>query len=215
MPLPELTITNATETRFLFGSFSLDGEEAIFNGAVIFGTDLTFDPETGLPTGGTIDRVELQTRGELDIRAVHAIYGDINANVFQLNAAFETADSPWFDPAHFFGSDFLSTLKTASWGGSSGDDTFTGSEHGDELRGFDGNDEIYGGDGADLIKGHTGNDSLYGGEGRDTLMGGDGNDKLYGGAEKDYLFGGGGNDSLYGGTRHVRRGRQRPYEWRQ
>ena len=200
MPLTEPTITNMSETRFLYGTFTMSGEDAVFYGAVIFGSDLTYDASTGLPNGGTVDRIELQTRGELGTQEVHAVYEDIASNVVQLNNAFATADAPWYDPTQFFGTALMEADKEINWGGGSADDVFTGSNYGDTLLGRDGNDELYGNDGEDDIRGHDGNDVIYGGVGRDDLAGGAGEDQIFGGTGKDMIHGGDGHDTIDGGA---------------
>jgi len=61
---------------------------------------------------------------------------------------------------------------------------------------------ITGGDGNDLLRGSAGNDTLVGGNGNDTLEGDSGNDSLTGGDGDDLLDGGGsgGFDILVGGA---------------
>lgn len=98
-------LSNAGPDRFLFGTFDTENDPPLFHGTVIFGTDLVFDPDTGLPVSGRIDRIELQTRSEVEVIETHAVHDDIAASVSSLNDAFQTADAPWFDPAIFAGTD--------------------------------------------------------------------------------------------------------------
>ncbi|SFD68936.1 DUF4214 domain-containing protein [Massilia yuzhufengensis] len=110
--------------------------------------------------------------------------------------------------------------------GTSGADTFHGSDLADTMDGLGGDDTLngYGGDDilnggdepvqqyytpGDRINGGAGNDTLHGNGGNDWLWGGDGNDRIYGDADNDNLHGeagddlldgGAGNDSLNGGS---------------
>ena len=90
-------ISNTGETRFLFGTFSDADGEPVFHGAVVYGSDLTYDTDTNLPNGGTVERIEVQTRSAVAVLSTHATYPDINTAVADLNAAFADADTPWFD----------------------------------------------------------------------------------------------------------------------
>jgi Ca2+-binding RTX toxin-like protein len=83
--------------------------------------------------------------------------------------------------------------------GTTGDDSFTGTDAADLIFGMDGNDVVTGLQGSDYLFGGTGNDILYGGDLTDTLVGGSGNDRLYGEAAADWLLGGVGDDTLEGG----------------
>jgi Ca2+-binding RTX toxin-like protein len=80
------------------------------------------------------------------------------------------------------------------------DDTFTGGNLADTIRGFGGNDLLDGGNGADYIDGGNGNDYILGGDGADTLIGGLGNDRQYGGAGEDVLYLSAGADYIDGGV---------------
>lgn len=62
-----------------------------------------------------------------------------------------------------------------------------------------GNDTLTGSDIADTIKGYAGKNTLYGGEGGDKLFGGDKQDRLFGDQGKDKLLGGAGDDTMTGG----------------
>lgn len=83
--------------------------------------------------------------------------------------------------------------------GSVGDDTLTGNDAANVLRGMDGDDSVYGGMGGDTIwagGGDTGDDTVDGGMGGDIIAGGAGHDVLVGGMDRDTVFGGTGNDSV-------------------
>ncbi len=73
----------------------------------------------------------------------------------------------------------------------SGNDTFSGTNHGDR---------IDSGKGLDIIYGNNGNDTLYGGSDHDWIDGGSGDDRLYGGSGIDQLTGSSGNDYISGGS---------------
>lgn len=62
--------------------------------------------------------------------------------------------------------------------GTTGADSFVGSEFGDWLRGGSGNDYLEGYAGDDRLEGGAGNDTLYGGSGLDILTGGAGADQF-------------------------------------
>ncbi|MFC9523392.1 calcium-binding protein, partial [Bacillus velezensis] len=82
--------------------------------------------------------------------------------------------------------DFVETAR--SWNGTDGDDTYTATDEGNNLRAGAGND---------IVHGQGGNDRIFGGEGDDQLFGGDGNDVIYGDGGADVLDGGAGDDMLY------------------
>ncbi|MCA1904108.1 MAG: 5'-nucleotidase C-terminal domain-containing protein [Cyanobacteria bacterium KgW148] len=83
--------------------------------------------------------------------------------------------------------------------GTAGNDTLTGGNTAQLIRGLDGNDRITGGPGNDRINGNGGNDTIFGGAGADFLFGGKGDDVLNGGEGADVLSGDLGNDTLTGG----------------
>ena len=55
----EPIVTSSSALRFFYGTTTLSGDASVFSGVVVQCTDLVFDPETGFPVGGTIDRIEL------------------------------------------------------------------------------------------------------------------------------------------------------------
>lgn len=94
----------------------------------------------------------------------------------------------------------------ATFTGTSGSDTISGSKNADVIYGLGGadyldgkkgDDLIYGGNGADTILGDKGNDILYGDAGNDSLFGENDDDTLDGGLGADSLDGGDGNDIIY------------------
>jgi len=62
--------------------------------------------------------------------------------------------------------------------GTPGDDSFTGTENGDDIRGGPGRDRISGGDGDDCLRGGRGPDRLRGGAGEDLIIGNRGADRV-------------------------------------
>ena len=93
--------------------------------------------------------------------------------------------------------------------GGGGDDTIDGGGSLDVLLGGAGNDSILGGGGNDILRGGSGNDTIEGGEGNDhvrgdsgddSIDGGEGNDLLLGDAGADTITGGEGNDTIAGGS---------------
>ena len=90
-------ISNTGDTRFLFGTFTDAGNTPVFHGAVVYGVGLTYGAGTNLPNGGTVDRIEVQTRTTAEVLTTHATYPDINSAVVDLNTAFMGATTPWYD----------------------------------------------------------------------------------------------------------------------
>ena len=90
-------ISNTGETRFLFGTYTDVEHAPVFHGAVVYGANFTYDPETDLPMGGTVERIEVQTRSAVGVLTKHATYPDIDTAVADLNIAFADAQTPWFD----------------------------------------------------------------------------------------------------------------------
>ncbi|HEY0113106.1 MAG TPA: calcium-binding protein, partial [Allosphingosinicella sp.] len=91
--------------------------------------------------------------------------------------------------------------------GTRGDDSLTGTEESDRLRGLGGNDTIqtaglgdwmYGGPGNDLlISSDTSASALYGESGNDILVGGSIGEEMNGGSGDDTIHGGGGSDRIW------------------
>jgi Ca2+-binding RTX toxin-like protein len=98
------------------------------------------------------------------------------------------------------GDDFL--VGTAAGGSimaGAGNDTITGDDVQNYLRGEDGADSIVGGAVFDDINGNMGNDTIDGGLGDDWVVGGKGDDSQSGGDGDDIVLGNLGNDTLDGG----------------
>jgi len=86
--------------------------------------------------------------------------------------------------------------------GLGGNDIITGNVNFDLIFGGDGDDQIFGGAGRDRLEGDNGNDIIYGGDGDDRIDGGrdDGNDRLYGEEGDDFFLDNGGSDLIIGGN---------------
>ena len=196
----EPIVTSSSALRVFYGTTTLSVDASVFSGVVVHGTDLVFDPETGFPVGGTIDRIEPQTRSDIDGNTVLAVYDNIDAEVSQLDNAFSDTATPWYDPANFFSSDFMQAAGITTWKGGAGNDDMTGSDRSDLMRGGDGDDTVYGGEGRDYILVGSGDDLIDGGAEKDELRGGDCDDMIYGGDANDIIHGDSGEDMLFGGT---------------
>jgi Ca2+-binding RTX toxin-like protein len=109
-----------------------------------------FDPQTGLPTTGTITSWNESSSG---------------ADVFTLSDFSQT----WADYSGFVNSgDTNAYLNDLLAGG----DTIGGGDRNDTLFALDGNDTLKGGGGRDHLDGGNGRDMLLGGAGSDVLTGG-------------------------------------------
>jgi hypothetical protein len=80
-----------------------------------------------------------------------------------------------------------------------GNDTITGGDAQNYLRGDEGDDVLSGGAGFDDINGNMGNDTVHGGDGDDYSVGGKDNDQLFGDGGNDIVWGNLGNDTCDGG----------------
>lgn len=98
----------------------------------------------------------------------HAVSGTSAADTFDLGGLTSVSGLPYIDAG-------------------SGNDTVTGSDFADDLRGGAGNDTLNGGGGNDILTGDDGNDTLNGGGGNDILIGGNGTDTYHGGSGDDVL----------------------------
>src|SRR2546421_7967000 len=75
----------------------------------------------------------------------------------------------------------------ATFNGTEGNDSISGSGDADTINGFGGND---------FLAGNSGDDSIVGGAGNDTIYGDGGNDWVEGGTGNDLVSGSGGQDSI-------------------
>ena len=196
-----------------------------FSPAVIPGTQLGYDFDSGLPANDAIGRdYGIQGFG-VGGSEVGSTSGDSGGPSF-INGQVAGVVSYGFRPITpgvdvtdendtSFGEIFADTRVSAYAGwidttlaqSNSGNDTFIGTSRGDRLFSNAGNDTVQGNAGDDLIAagrdndvllGSDGNDLLFGNRGNDNLDGGNGNDVLFGGRDFDTLTGGAGDDLLSG-----------------
>jgi Ca2+-binding RTX toxin-like protein len=83
--------------------------------------------------------------------------------------------------------------------GTNNDDTIIGTFLNDRIFGRDGDDTLNGAYGSDTIEGNDGEDTVQGAELDDQIYGDKGNDVLSGGDGNDYISAGDGTDELYSG----------------
>lgn len=129
---------------------SEDGFDQLYQGTG-FGN---FDPETGVPTTGTMTSWT-QSSGGLP--------------VFTMTKFSQSWEDYW---------GFVDSGKTQVYLHTifRGADTLVGGRGDDQLSGFEGNDTLKGGKGDDSLKGYHGRDVLLGGRGGDFLVGGQNDD---------------------------------------
>eukprot|EP00581_Thalassiosira_minuscula_P022735 CAMPEP_0184416812 /NCGR_PEP_ID=MMETSP0738-20130409/9759_1 /TAXON_ID=385413 /ORGANISM="Thalassiosira miniscula, Strain CCMP1093" /LENGTH=768 /DNA_ID=CAMNT_0026776337 /DNA_START=64 /DNA_END=2367 /DNA_ORIENTATION=+ len=109
-----------------------------------------------------------------------------------VNLATGTATGTWDGDA------FTHTISNVEevWGSRTGNDTLTGDDGDNYLRGRGGDDSLLGGLGNDILRGDEGNDTLRDGGGNDDLRGGEGNDTWFMGSGNDTFDGGAGIDTV-------------------
>ncbi len=78
------------------------------------------------------------------------------------------------------------------------DDTVTGSNSADQIKGLAGDDVLFGHGGDDIITGDIGNDIIFAGMGNDHINGGFDADEISGGSGADYILGESGADKILG-----------------
>lgn len=132
-----------------------------------------------------------------------SLTGDANANVLQGSFGNDTLDggggsdtADYSDASSWLSITLENVGNTIVEAGDLGQDTLINIEN---LIGGDGNDTLTGNQEANILKGGEGDNQLFGGDGNDTLIGGSTCDIIEGGEGNDRLFGGGGADTLTGG----------------
>ncbi len=103
-------------------------------------------------------------------------------------------DEPEDEPLTLIG-----TFRQDTLTGGNNDDLIKGRAGADTIIGNGGQDTIFGGFGSDDISGDQGDDLIYGGFGSDNISGGQGNDRIFGNLGRDFIRGDQGNDILTGG----------------
>jgi serralysin len=149
---------------------------------VVSGTDAQTDIFAG---GSGTDKIVATGAGYLTLATFNA--GTASIEIWEGNG-FGVIGTTAANSLNF--SALLAVSDLAYVDGDSGNDTITGSQFDDDLRGGLGNDTLYGGLGDDILTGGAGTDRLYGGDGDDTFVvsgmdaqsdthaGGDGTDKI-------------------------------------
>lgn len=147
-----------------------------FNSNITYGQDaeiLNFDnnpyPIVTILDNGGYDCLDLSgwnTASRIDLQAGHS--SDANDMTKNIWIAFDTI------------------IENAVGGG--GNDSLTGNDVDNVLRGGMGNDRIYGLSGNDYLNGDDGNDLLVGGAGQDLLDGGSGDDQMSGNTGDDWYY---------------------------
>ncbi len=166
-------------------------------GAVV-GTLTTVDPDAGDSFTYTVsdNRFEV-VGGQLKLKDGVSLDFEKGAELAVTVTSTDSSGysvSESFDIAVVNGHDTYATRTI----GTSGKDTFAGTDMNDAYDGARGNDTISGGQGDDQLWGGAGNDTIDGGADNDALYGGNGNDNIKGGAGNDFLDGGNNNDTLAG-----------------
>jgi len=147
---------------------------------------------------GTINTIRLTTLGN----ALNTATGDLVLNGGIVTTATESISISGLNltnAPHVRGD--VHNLIASFMGGGPGGDTIDTSllmnviwYQGHNLLGSTGGDTYWGSDFSDVVRGFGGNDSLYGSLGSDRISGGGGRDLIVGGAGRDILTGGAGAD---------------------
>jgi Ca2+-binding RTX toxin-like protein len=207
------------QTTQMFVMQMADGA-GIFRQVTVQGTKLSFDPATGLVSGGLISSLrydiitddgktrhvsDSHTWGglNLDARALAEAFGTTYwSHVKVVTERFATLDT-FKDVARSFYTDDKAVMDGTDLGerlqGSVRSEVLDGHGGNDLLRGQAGDDTIIGGDGDDRMLGGIGNDVLTDTSGkRNVFSGGAGDDQMTGGASNDQMSGDVGRDMLFG-----------------
>lgn len=154
----------------LWGEADYNTTNTIYNAPRTSTVDLIWD------TGGANDKFDAGARTD-------PVKFDLRQGYF---SSFDATD----DVVIAFGVD----IENAD--GGKGDDTITGNDLSNLLRGDSGRDDLFGKGANDRMFGNVSRDRLFGEDGNDYLIGGSGNDVLFGGAGTDRLRGNHGMDSF-------------------
>ncbi|NQV25636.1 MAG: pre-peptidase C-terminal domain-containing protein [Rhodopirellula sp.] len=181
---------NGGDTLTVTGSGAADSFDIRQSGSDLVirrGTSSISIPTTGLAAG--IENVVVNAGNGNDMITVG------NLNQVGLLALFVNGDDG-NDTITAFGANIGSVRFQID--GGAGNDTLTGSDNADTIRGGAGLDVISGGIGNDTLLGGADDDSISGGDGNDVVDGNDGNDTALGDAGDDSISGSFGNDMLVG-----------------
>ncbi|MGZ3378196.1 MAG: NF038122 family metalloprotease [Phenylobacterium sp.] len=215
-PFGHLTVGTA-----LAGSIEITGDRDWFAVQLNAGTDYVASISGEDGGGGTLDDSILRLHDATGVQI--ATNDDANPDTFDSSlvihpttsgiyyvevGSFEDATAGTYTvsvqasaPAATDGNDFLvGTAGGSTINAGLGNDTVTGGDAQNYLRGNEGDDVLNGGTGFDDINGNMGNDTVHGGAGDDYSVGGKDNDLLYGDAGNDIVWGNLGNDTCDGGS---------------
>lgn len=188
-----MTVGSASSTKVVMNN-SENGWKTI-----ITGSGFTFDPITGEPTGGIIDKIVSKDGSGAKTQVIELIPGlsvvDFYNAIIDANKGDWTALKALTGPYQFV-VDATQATESIETEMSSNDDVFKGSSYGDTVSLSDGGDKAYGNDGNGYILGGKGKEYYAGDKGKDWLIGGGGKDVMVGGKGNDVLKGGAGADTF-------------------
>ncbi|WP_430885365.1 calcium-binding protein [Fusibacter sp. JL216-2] len=162
-----------------------DGSNSNAKDKIVFGEGIT--PESLVLKKSSSDLI-IKIKGYEDQICVKNYYSTSDSYRYKIEA-LEFSDGTVWDKEK---------IESHPVEGTSGDDTYKGTNSNDHFNGLEGADTVYGYGGNDTLNGGADDDTLYGNDGNDILDGGTGSDTLYGGSGDDVLIGGSGNDELEG-----------------
>lgn len=199
----------AVTTQVLHLDTPTAGQEAQTRVVLLEGTDF-FYTFSNHSVSGTIDTIRLGTLGAAWNEDAEDLQKDTDGRIGDMGDRVVLSDLGIVNPVGVKG-DVHEIVRGMMGGGLDGEladgapilahvwaegHRLTGSTGDDSWSGTDFRDIARGGAGADVLKGLKGNDKLIGGAGKDSLFGGNGRDTLVGDAGRDTLAGGKGADSF-------------------
>lgn len=95
----------------------MSDDTAIFQGAVVFGVGFSYDPTSGVPVKGTVDRIQVQTRSADQVIEIHDTLNNISTPVQTLNENYKDADATWYDATDILHDLIVPTLAAMEGGG--------------------------------------------------------------------------------------------------
>ena len=207
-----ITVTNVNEAPTgITVTGPLSVQETVVSGGTI-GT--AYDPGTVQPVVATLAAVDPDAGDTLTYSLVGGSAGQFTISGNQImvaaGASFDYETTPSYaltvratdSAGHTFDQAVSVNISNyaATYAGTAGNDTATGTSEEDTMSGSGGSDTLYGGDGNDTLTASTGGSTLDGGNGNDTIYGGNGNDIISGGVGNDTVYASGGIDTIDGGA---------------
>lgn len=191
--------SSSNTTQIVHLDTPVTGQEAQTKALLVEGSGFLYTFSDHV-VSGTINTIRLTTLGS----ALNPSTGDLVLNGGVVTTATESIAISGLNlsnAAHVRGD--VHNLIAGFMGGGPGGTTADPSllttviwSQGHNLRGSTGADTYWGSDYSDIVRGFGGNDSLHGGLGNDRVVGGGGRDVVSGGAGKDILEGGNGADDF-------------------